>query len=564
MKKVKYTLNVQQKLFLIPAAIIGVMFAAWGLYSAHIQAKESEDAFRGQLTLLAHTSTFMQHGSAEELATEKGWTFHRVLADVETDTTPEGRMEAKALAELKKDAGLKTFESRIATDSSDLLAVYVPARIQSLCFTCHNPTGIDIFSDKKEGDLVAVFGVTGSLAEVEAHKAQVALLTAVIGVLCIVVTVLIIGATSRKVIVGPVRDLMIQSQKVSTGDLRQLHTPHLDGKMSNPDEIGALSRAYKTMIDSLRALILRLKDSSNSVSSAAHQISTTSEEMAAGTFEQTTHVSEVSNSISEISESIRENSDNAARAAGTAAIAREASVKGEELVRRTIDGMKRISVATQQSAVTVNSLERSSTQISEIIAVIDGIADQTNLLALNAAIEAARAGEQGRGFAVVAAEVQKLADRTTSATKEIADMITKIQTDTRSAVQSMNEGAREVENGIQLAEQAGTALQEIRTTSETMSDMMQQIARASRDQSTNAEQVTASVGSITNMTEQTSTAIQQISQSLEELNTLTVTLQGIVNNFTLDEGEAYIASSGHREDAYAVRQTDKDAVPMEA
>ena len=134
-------------------------------------------------------------------------------------------------------------------------------------------------------------------------------------------------------------------------------------------------------------------------------------------------------------------------------------------------------------------------------------------------------------------------------------MIKKIQSDTREAVRSMDEGTREVEKGIQLAEQAGTALTEIMNTSEQMSTMIGQIADASKDQAVNAEQMTKNVVSITNMTTQTATGVQQIALSLEELNNLTITLQTIVNNFVLDGQERGPAAAKREvqsaEDEYA-------------
>jgi methyl-accepting chemotaxis protein len=417
-----------------------------------------------------------------------------------------------------------------------------------------NPVSI-FFGGKKDGDLVAVFGVSGSLQDVEAHQAELMFVTVAICILCVTVTIVVIRTTSRRVVVGPVKELSLQSQQISTGDLRSMVTPFLEKKMESVDEIGSLSRAYKTMLDSLRSLVLRLMDSANSVASASQQISSTSEEIAAGTFQQSSQVGEVATMIEEMSNSIHENSQNAAQTAETAQKASQSAAGGEQLVRQTIEGMKRIAVVTRDSAQTVNTLEHSSEQISEIISVIDSIADQTTLLALNAAIEAARAGEQGRGFAVVAGEVQKLADRTTSATKEISDMIKKIQADTREAVRSMNEGTREVEKGIELAEQAGTALLEIKTTSVEMSTMIGQIASASKDQAVNAEQMTKNVVSITNMTSQTATGVQQIALSLEELNNLTITLQSIVNNFKLDNQDEQTKEvrniSDVQRDAYA-------------
>ena len=170
--------------------------------------------------------------------------------------------------------------------------------------------------------------------------------------------------------------------------------------------------------------------------------------------------------------------------------------QGGKVVGETIEGMKRIADVVNKSAETVKELGKSSDQIGEIIGVIDDIADQTNLLALNAAIEAARAGEQGRGFAVVADEVRKLAERTTKATKEIAGMIKKIQSDTTGAVQSMEAGHEGGRARDRLADKAGTSLTEIVGVSQKVTDMVTQIAAASEEQSSASEQISKNVEAI--------------------------------------------------------------------
>jgi len=201
-----------------------------------------------------------------------------------------------------------------------------------------------------------------------------------------------------------------------------------------------------------------------------------------------------------------------------------------------VAGIKRIADVVNQSAGTVRALGKSSDQIGEIIGVIDDIADQTNLLALNAAIEAARAGEQGRGFAVVADEVRKLAERTTRATKEIASMIKTIQSETTLAVQSMEQGTQEVENGFRLADKAAASLQGIVDTSEKVTDMIAQIATASKEQSAASEQISRNVEAISTVTGETAANIQHIARAAEDLNKLTTALQDLVGQFQLLHG----------------------------
>jgi len=212
-------------------------------------------------------------------------------------------------------------------------------------------------------------------------------------------------------------------------------------------------------------------------------------------------------------------------------------------VEDTVAGMKKIALVVKQSAETVQELGRSSDQIGEIIGVIDDIADQTNLLALNAAIEAARAGEQGRGFAVVADEVRKLAERTTKATKEIAGMIKKIQLDTKGAVSSMEEGTKQVDEGIKMADKAGASLHEIVGISQRVTDKVSQIAAASEQQSSASEQISKNVEAISSVTSETAAGVQQVARAAEDLNRLTENLQQLLAKFNLSGEKASKTSS---------------------
>lgn len=299
------------------------------------------------------------------------------------------------------------------------------------------------------------------------------------------------------------------------------------------DDIGKLYTGFQRAVATIRSMIERVSEAVVSVSSASAEISSSTEQMAAGAQEQTSQASEVAGSVEEMTKTILENSRNATATTETARQAREAAQQGGKVVEETVVGMRRIASVVRKSAQTVQELGKSSDQIGEIISVIDDIADQTNLLALNAAIEAARAGEQGRGFAVVADEVRKLAERTTKATKEIAQMIKKIQEDTRGAVSSMEEGTQEVDSGIKLADQAGLALREIVEISQKVTDMVSQIAAASEEQSSASEIISKNVEAISAVTQQTAQGTQQIARAAEDLNRLTENLQGLIGNFRL-------------------------------
>ncbi len=320
--------------------------------------------------------------------------------------------------------------------------------------------------------------------------------------------------------------------EMAGGDL----TARVSGEYSGDHQ--KLKASINTVAESLQRALADVSGAVGATSSAATQISSSTEELAAGAMEQTSQTQEVVNAVEEMSKTILENSKNAREAAVTAKRSRESVEHGEKVVEETITRMKRIGQVVAHSAQTVKELGVSSNQIGEIVSVIDDIADQTNLLALNAAIEAARAGDQGRGFAVVADEVRKLSERTTKATKEIATMIKRIQTDTAGAVASMMEGTKEVETGIMLADKSGESLREIVDVIERVTDMVTQIAAASEQQSKGSEIISQNVEAISSVTAQAATGTQQIARAAEDLNRLTENLETLVSKFTIAEGPA--------------------------
>lgn len=526
-------LNIEQKLFLIPAVVVAIVILGFGWITSSRQTSQAENSFRQQLFMLAHNSTSMIHSSADAEAVDYGWQFHRIVTDNDNSKLPVE--EKEALSALTHDADLKFVEKRIIEGDSSRLAIFVPARIQEECFSCHNESGVDIFQKKNVGELVAVFGVSGSLQNLIEQEAMIRWITLGIGLLAIVIIVTVIRFLVKKIVVVPVSEIITQSVRVSEGDLRTYESAELSKKINAQDEIGQLTRTYKAMLDSLRNLIQKVGDSANAVSSASTEISSTTEQMAAGAHQQSSQTSEVAAAVEQMTKTLMETTENIRKVADGANQAREDAVRGGKVVEETIDGMRRISNVVTQSAEQVKVLGASSDKIGEIIEVIDEIADQTNLLALNAAIEAARAGDQGRGFAVVADEVRKLAERTSKATKEISLMIHQIQSDTHQAVDSMAKGTEEVTAGITLAERAGSMLHNIVENAQSVSDMVAQIASASEEQSNTSQQISQNVVSISTVTQESASGTQQIAQTSEDLNRLTENLQNILGAFKLDD-----------------------------
>lgn len=335
----------------------------------------------------------------------------------------------------------------------------------------------------------------------------------------------------KKYLADNIDKILVEMNKFADGDL------NVNLNAEGTDEISKLFRGFNKSVSNIKDLIMKVSSVVQSTAEASSQISSSIEEGAAGMQEQSSQVNEIATAIEEMTRTILETSRNAGSASDNAKTAGSIADEGGKVVEETVLGMKRIADVVSRAADTVKQLGLNSNQIGEIIQVIDDIADQTNLLALNAAIEAARAGEQGRGFAVVADEVRKLAERTSGATKEIANMIKKIQKDTHEAVESINEGTSEVKSGSELTNKAGNSLKEIIHSSNMVIDVINQVASASEEQSATAEQISKSIEVINNVTNESAQGMQQISKAAEDLNRLTDNLQSLVGSFKINEGD---------------------------
>ena len=209
--------------------------------------------------------------------------------------------------------------------------------------------------------------------------------------------------------------------------------------------------------------------------------------------------------------------------------------KGNEVVHNTITGMDNIREQIQDTSKRIKRLGESSQEIGDIVSLINDIADQTNILALNAAIQASMAGDAGRGFAVVADEVQRLAERSSAATKQIEALVKTIQTDTNEAVISMEQTTSEVVRA-RLAQDAGVALEEIEKVSKTLAALIQNISNAARQQASSAGHISNTMNVIQEITSQTSAGTTATARSIGNLAKMASEMRNSVSGFKLPEG----------------------------
>ena len=301
------------------------------------------------------------------------------------------------------------------------------------------------------------------------------------------------------------------------------------------DITGAIADAINYAIDALRRLVSTINETTVQVSSAAQETQATAMHLAEASDHQAEQITAASAAINEMAISIEHVSNNSAESSEVAHKSVEIAKKGAKAVQDTIFGMDSIREQIQETSKRIKRLGESSQEIGDMVELINDIADQTNILALNAAIQAAMAGESGRGFAVVADEVQRLAEKSTDATKQIEALVKTIQSDTNEAVASMEQSTAGVVTGAQLALRAGESLEEIENVSTHLADLTQSITDSASQQAQAAASISESMNVIQEVTTQTSAGTNETSASIGNLADLSNELRKSVAGFKLPE-----------------------------
>ncbi len=366
-------------------------------------------------------------------------------------------------------------------------------------------------------------------AKGEATEARHSLLVALLSTFALCVVTVIVCFLIMRGITNPIAQLLAMLKDIAQGegDLTRRLTAE------RRDELGEVSLWFNRFVENVHGIVTLIARSTVEVSSACHQLSSTAEQIATAAEEVAFQSGTAATASEEMSATSNEISRNCGEAASSSKRASDTARGGAAVLHETLQGMEKIATNVRESARTVLNLGTRSDQIGEIVGTIEDIADQTNLLALNAAIEAARAGEQGRGFAVVADEVRALAERTTRATREIAEMIKTIQSETGGAVETMNTGVAEVEKGMESSRKSGEALHRILEVIDEVNREIDLIATAAEEQTAVTGEISTNVHQIKDVVSETARGAHETADAAAHLNRMADDLQKIVARFKL-------------------------------
>ncbi len=320
--------------------------------------------------------------------------------------------------------------------------------------------------------------------------------------------------------------LMNELQTVAEGDLTQQATV-------TEDITGAIADSVNYTVEELRTLVSQVQGTVSRVTETTQQVEATSTELLAASTEQLHEIRQTGEAVLQMATRINEVSAQAQETVDVARQSLEAAETGRQAVQNTIGGMNSIREQIQETSKRIKRLGESSQEIGEITELISDITEQTNVLALNAAIQAASAGEAGRGFSVVAEEVQRLAERSGDATRQIAALVKTIQTDTQDAVAAMERSTQGVVEGTKLSDAAGSALNDIDRVTRELSNLIAQISSQASHEAESANVVAANIQHIFAVTEQTGEGTRSTAQMVRELSKTAEELKQSVARFKI-------------------------------
>ncbi len=469
------------------AVILGLVI--WG--ASAYQTAQAEKAFEEHLTSLAVSSRSMFHADAEDYCRSRGMSFHRVL---ESHFSKDPAAEAFERTSMGQFRSTPTLEYRVGrfTNAAGEPRIYVmsPGRLKDSCITCHTAFGMGAFDGRKEGELVAAFGVSMSTASLYKTEQKIQIMSVLGGLALLVAISAIMAQRVKTAILNPLDHLSGAISRVATGDMTVV------APIESEDEIGQLARTFNGMVSDLNQALGNMGLASEQVASGSTQLAASAEQMSQ-TVQETARVGEelrqagrdVLEALRQLDANVESMADHTRQTGEKTDAAVTDTDRGAETGRGTSHGMEGIQEATSR--------------IVRAVKVIQNLARQTNLLSLNAAIEAARAGAQGKGFAVVAEEVRVLAERSGQSAKEIEQTIHAMQ-------DAVTEGASSVDLTLH-------HLEAIRTSISQVSGSIHEIDSLSQGQAETSQAVGRLMNQTADRLDQNAAATHQLSATVHEV-----------------------------------------------
>ncbi len=339
---------------------------------------------------------------------------------------------------------------------------------------------------------------------------------------------LIESEDQRSSVQDSIEDLIGQMEQIAGGNL----SVNADVK---EDITGTIAGTVNHMTEQLRMIVQQVQNATYFVTSSADELADQSTQLSNETEEQAQKIESTSSEVLQITGQFQDVAKKTEESVEVAQKARESANKGYQAVTDTVEGMDRIREQVQATSKRIKRLGESSQEVGEIVQLISDIADRTSILALNASIQASMAGDAGQGFAVVAEEVERLAERSTDATKQISMLIKAIQTGTSEAIADMEEATREVVEGSQLATQAGQTLAEINEVSQQLESSIRTVSDSALEQAEAATRIASTMNNISSTTKQSAEKSRSNTEQVNALATLASQLGDSVSRFRLEE-----------------------------
>ncbi len=506
--------------------------SAADLMQLSMAADMRHDALRSDvLAAIVNEDPAAARAAADDAA-KSGRDLSEKLRTIVSSTTGDTRDQAEKITPIVAD-----YVSRALAITQQALSDKAAARAAMPAFQTAF-TAVEESMEALSGRIAA--SADSAMQELQASKAAATTTLLVIGGLgtfaVIAATLLVSGMIS-----GSVRRIADRLAAIAEG------TGTLESRVITSDEkseLDKIAQAFNGFSKTILTAMMQVMRLIGAMRNGSEQIAAATEQSSRSMDRQAQSVQQMAVMLEQIVESNSAVSTQADAAASAVQQARTFAEQGNDIVGRTIDRMHLIDRAVSDGSASVASLGERSEQIGRIISVINDIADQTNLLALNAAIEAARAGEHGRGFAVVADEVRKLAERTTTATKEVADSIRQIQAETKTAVEKMTTGTEQVKEGVQMAASASDGLRQIVQTVNDTAQAISSINASAQQQASLSGDIKQQISAITASTAEAQTASSSTAQSVSDLARQARELADLLSNFCGDRRAA--GSKGER------------------